>query len=225
MKTFIFLSVLFMLTSCNAKPTRTSTPICINNNEIQLTQPDLQVKGELMTALKNRCSVRTFDTKTLDLETLSNLLWAANGINREESAKRTAPSAVNAQDILIYVCMENGAFIYLPESHLLQLVSNQDLRKEIAHTQDFAKDAPISLVLVSDLSRFPFDNKEKALQLACMDAGYVSQNVYLYCTIDNLATVARGTMNTDALKEALNLNDNQVPLLNHPIGYIKEIEQ
>ena len=225
MKTFIFLSVLFMLTSCNAKPTRTSTPICINNNEIQLTQPDLQVKGELMTALKNRCSVRTFDTKTLDLETLSNLLWAANGINREESAKRTAPSAVNAQDILIYVCMENGAFIYLPESHLLQLVSNQDLRKEIAHTQDFAKDAPISLVLVSDLRRFPFDNKEKALQLACMDAGYVSQNVYLYCTIDNLATVARGTMNTDALKEALNLNDNQVPLLNHPIGYIKEIEQ
>ena len=214
-----------MLTSCNAKPTRTSTPICINNNEIQLTQPDLKVKGELMTALKNRCSVRTFDTKTLDLETLSNLLWAANGINREESAKRTAPSAVNAQDILIYVCMENGAFIYLPESHLLQLVSNQDLRKEIAHTQDFAKDAPISLVLVSDLRRFPFDNKEKALQLACMDAGYVSQNVYLYCTIDNLATVARGTMNTDALKEALNLNDNQVPLLNHPIGYIKEIEQ
>lgn len=214
-----------MLTSCNAKPTRTSTPICINNNEIQLTQPDLQVKGELMTALKNRCSVRTFDTKTLDLETLSNLLWAANGINRDESAKRTAPSAVNAQDILIYVCMENGAFIYLPESHSLQLVSNQDLRKEIAHTQDFAKDAPISLVLVSDLRRFPFDNKEKALQLACMDAGYVSQNVYLYCTIDNLATVARGTMNTDALKEALNLNDNQVPLLNHPIGYIKEIEQ
>ena len=214
-----------MLTSCNAKPTRTSTPICINNNEIQLTQPDLQVKGELMTALKNRCSVRTFDAKTLDLETLSNLLWAANGINRDESAKRTAPSAVNAQDILIYVCMENGAFIYLPESHLLQLVSNQDLRKEIAHTQDFAKDAPISLVLVSDLSRFPFDNKEKALQLACMDAGYVSQNVYLYCTIDNLATVARGTMNTDAMKEALNLNDNQVPLLNHPIGYIKEIEQ
>ena len=58
-----------------------------------------------------------------------------------------------------------------------------------------------------------------------MDAGYVSQNVYLYCTIDHLATVARGTMNTDALKEALNLNDNQVPLLNHPIGYIKEIEQ
>ena len=225
MKTFIFLSVLFMLTSCNAKPTRTSTPICIKNNEIQLTQPDLQVKGELMTALKNRCSVRTFDTKTLDLETLSNLLWAANGINRDESAKRTAPSAVNAQDILIYVCMENGAFIYLPESHSLQLVSNQDLRKEIAHTQDFAKDAPISLVLVSDLSRFPFDNREKALQLACMDAGYVSQNVYLYCTIDNLATVARGTMNTDALKEALNLNDNQVPLLNHPIGYIKEIEQ
>ena len=225
MKTFIFLSVLFMLTSCNTKPTRTSTPICINNNEIQLTQPDLQVKGELMTALKNRCSVRTFDTKTLDLETLSNLLWAANGINRDESAKRTAPSAVNAQDILIYVCMENGAFIYLPESHSLQLVSNQDLRKEIAHTQDFAKDAPISIVLVSDLSRFPFDNREKALQLACMDAGYVSQNVYLYCTIDHLATVARGTMNTDALKEALNLNDNQVPLLNHPIGYIKEIEQ
>lgn len=214
-----------MLTSCNTLPTRTNTPISVDNNEIKLTKPDLQVRGELMNALKNRCSVRTFDTKALDLETLSDLLWAANGINRDESAKRTAPSAVNAQDILIYVCMEQGAFIYNHEAHSLQQVSTQDLRKEIAHTQEFAQEAPISLVLVSDLSRFPFDNKEKALQLGCMDAGYVSQNIYLYCTIANLATVARGTMNTDALKEALNLNENQVPLLNHPVGYNKETIQ
>ena len=225
MKTILLISALFMLTSCHTNHRRTGTPIQANNGMIQLLQPDLQVEGHLMTALKERCSVRSFDTQNIDLETLSNLLWAANGINRQESGKRTAPSAVNAQDILIYACMEQGAYLYDSEQHTLQQVCPFDLRKEIADTQEFAENAPISLVLVTDLSRFPFDNKEKALQLGCMDAGYVSQNIYLYCTIDQLATVARGTMNIEALKEALKLNENQVPLLNHPIGYIKEIEQ
>lgn len=225
MRIFYLLTAILMLTSCNSSINKTSTPIRATDGVIHLCEPNVNQKGHLMTALQNRCSVREYDTKSIDLETLSDLLWAANGINRVENGKRTAPSALNAQDILIYVCMPEGAYIYMPHINQLKQICPFDLRKEIADTQEFAKEAPLSLVLVSDLTCFPFEDKERATKLGCIDAGYVSQNIYLYCSINNLATVARGTMNTETLIEALMLNENQIPLLNHPIGYLKQDKQ
>lgn len=223
MRLISLFAVILMLTSCNHSVQKTSTPIQADNGVIRLCEPDLSVEGSLMHALKDRCSVREFDTQSLDLETLSGLLWAANGINRAESGKRTAPSAVNAQDILLYVCMAEGAYLYHPESNELQQVCTVDLRKAIAGPQEFAEKAPVSLVLVTDLSRFPFQN-EKTLQFGCVDAGYVSQNIYLYCTVQHLATVARGTMDVAAISEALMLNEQQIPVLNHPVGYPLSIQ-
>ena len=222
MRTTCLLIVTLMLASCTTSVKQISTPIQAENGVIELLEPNISLQGEVMTALKERCSVREFDEKTLDLETLSNLLWAANGINRAEEGKRTAPSAVNAQDILIYVCMPEGAYLYHPETNQLQLVCSQDLREDVAGAQEFAKKAPLALVLVSDLSRFPFDDEAVTMKLGSIDAGYVSQNIYLYCTIDHLVTVARGTMNAENLAKALMLNENQIPILNHPVGYPKQ---
>lgn len=203
------------------RPTKQSTPLQVVNDTIHLVQPDTTLTTSLMHTLAHRSSIREYAPTQLDNKTLSTLLWAANGINRPENGKRTAPSAVNAQDIVLYVTMDLGTFIYLPEQHALQLVSTADLRKPVTYTQEFAAAAPLSIILVSDLTKFPFDDQQRATLLGAMDAGYVSQNIYLYCTAANLATVARGTMDKTAIQQALQLTDKQIPMLNHPVGYTK----
>ncbi len=203
------------------QPEKPSTPLQVVNDTIHLVQPDTTLTASLMHTLAHRSSIREYAETQLDNETVSTLLWAANGINRPENGKRTAPSAVNAQDIVLYVTMDLGTFIYLPEKHALQLVSTTDLRKPVASTQEFAAAAPLSIILVSDLTKFPFDDPQRTTLLGAMDAGYVSQNIYLYCTAANLATVARGTMDKAAIQQALQLTDKQIPMLNHPVGYIK----
>lgn len=229
MKKNILLCILIIgITACqtnnnNSVPVthKSSTPIRVTNDTIHLSQPDTTLTTSLMYTLLHRSSIREYAQTQLDNETLSNLLWAANGINRIENGKRTAPSAVNAQDITLYVTMEQGTFIYKPETHLLLRVTTNDLRIPLAHTQDFAATAPLSILLVSDFTKFPFDDTQRATILGAMDAGYVSQNIYLYCTAAHLATVARATMDKAVIQQSLQLTERQIPMLNHPIGYIK----
>ena len=144
---------------------------------------------------------------------LSNILWGACGINRPESKRLTAPSAVNAQDIIVYVCRADGAWRYDAQQNTLTRITELDLRKAVAGRQPFAANAPVCLLLVSDLSKLR-GNRE----YGAMDAGYVSENIYLICTAMGLKTVARAMMERDALVRELGLNDSQVPMLNHPIG-------
>ena len=106
-----------------------------------------------MKALSDRHSDREYAAKELSLQDLSDLLWAANGINRPDG-KRTAPSALNKQDIDIYVIMKEGAYLYDAKANSLQPIAKGDHRAAVAGSQDFVKSAPVSLVLVSDLSRF-----------------------------------------------------------------------
>ena len=186
---------------------------------ITLTEPDKTLDVSLMQALSDRRSQREFSDKQLSLEELSTLLWAANGINREDG-KRTAPSAVNSQDIDIYVCMANGAYLYNAKQNKLTRVTTEDLRPAVCGQQPM--EAPVFLVLVADLSRYPEDlagKKEAVMGLANMDAGYVSQNICLYCAAAKLATVPRATMDKEALGKALNLKTTQIPILNSPVGY------
>lgn len=168
----------------------------------------------LMQALKNRKTVREFAATQLSQQEVSNLLWAANGINRPENNNRTAPSAMNVQDISVYVVKSDGTYLYDAAKNTLTQVTDKDIRADVAGRQDFMKNAPLFLLLVSDTSKF----KGNAEVLSAMDAGYVSQNIYLYCSAASLNTVARATMNVDAIKSALGLKETQVPLLNHPVG-------
>jgi len=183
---------------------------------ISLPQPEVnKLAMTLGDALQQRRSERQYSDKEISMQTLSTLLWAACGVSDAKTGKITAPSAINMQDVKVYVCAKNGVCLYNAKANTLTKVSDKDLRETIAGRQAFAKKAPISLVLVStkDTDRAPND------KFGAMDAGYVSQNIYLACTALGLKTVARATMDFDVLKRELNLSETSYLELNHPIGY------
>ncbi len=186
---------------------------------IGLNQPDTNRGFPIMKALKHRASVNKFDTTSLKLQDISDLLWAANGINRPEIGKRTAPSAMNCQDIDVYALMKTGAYLYDAAKNTLNLVALGDHRKLAASQQDFVNDAPIICLMVSDISRFTRGNDSTKMVWAAEDAGMVSQNIGLFCAGVGLATRPRVTMDADKLKVILKLKPSQHLMLNNPVSY------
>lgn len=189
--------------------------------ELKLNRPDLHRGVNVMKAFSDRHSDREFSTRELSLQDLSDLLWAANGVNRPGDGKRTAPSALNKQDVDIYVFLAKGVYLYDASKHVLKLVAEGDHRAVVAGRQDFVKQAPVSLVYVSDLSRFGMGLDEQVKLMGAMDAGIVSQNVNLFCAGVGLSTVPRASMDQEALRKLLKLSDTQVPMMNNPVGYSK----
>ncbi len=170
---------------------------------VKLSPPNLE-RGEcVMKAFAKRASVKSFSKQKPSMADISDLLFAANGVNRPESGKRTAPSALNRQDIKIYVCLPEAAYLYLPKEHALELVSREDLRQS---------GAPVCLVLVSD-----FNDRWSGL-----DAGIVSQNISIFCAGTGLGTYPHTTMNADALRKGLNLSASQTPMICNSVGFARE---
>ena len=187
---------------------------------LKLPPPNLNSGKSLMQSLQARKSSRDFSTKKLPVEVLSNLLWAANGINRPESGRRTAPSAVNWQEVDIYVAMADGLYLYNAKEHVLKPVIKQDIR-ELTGKQTFVKDAPVNLIYVADYSRMGGGNAEERNSYSAADTAFIAQNVYLYCASEGLATVVRGSIDRDALAKAMQLRDNQKIVLSQTVGYPK----
>lgn len=188
---------------------------------VKLPKPNLNRTGAVMKALSERQSTREYASKALSLADLSDLLWAANGINRSDSGKRTASSAMNKQDVDVYVVLPEGTYLYDAKNHELNLVAEGDHRGAVAGGQAFVKTAPVSLVLISDISRFGDAKSARNQLMGAMDAGIVSQNISLFCSSANLATVPRASMDFDQLKKLLKLKETQMPMMNHPVGYFK----
>jgi SagB-type dehydrogenase family enzyme len=186
---------------------------------IKLNAPDKTRGSVVMKALADRYSERNFSEKKLALQDLSDLLWAACGINRPEKGMITAPSAMNRQDIDVYAIMEEGAYLYDPKAHELKPVAVGDFRPLIAAGQDFAQKAPVSLLVVSNLSRLGNPNDEGTRLCGAIDGGIVSQNIALFCAGCGLATVPRASMNKDELVKALKLTPAHLLVINHPVGY------
>lgn len=184
---------------------------------LKLNKPNTQRGLPVMTAMEQRHSVREYADKKLEKQDLSDLLWAAVGINRPESGKRTAPTAMNKQEIDVYVCLPEGAYLYDPKQHALLPVANGDFRPAVAGGQAFVNQAPVCLVIVADLDKF---NGE--VLMPAVDAGIVSQNISLFCSGTGLVTVPRASMDQSKLKTALKLKPNQRPLMNHPVGYARQ---
>lgn len=189
---------------------------------IKLNSPDINRGFSMMKTLSLRASTINFDSKKLKLQDLSDLVWAANGINRADQNKRTAPSAINAQDIDVYVIMEEGAFLYDAKNHLLNLVAEGDFRKHIAGRQEKMAVAPVFLLLVSDISRFNVGDDAQKMLWASEDAGIVSQNINLFCASVGLITRTRATMDIQKISEVLKLKETQHPILNNPVSYKTE---
>lgn len=196
---------------------------CKAQDNVQLTKPSMDNQVTLMQALQNRHSTREYAEKAIPDNVLSTVLWAACGINRPGEGKITAPSAINAQDILVYVVRKDGTYLYQPKDNCLQKVSSKDLRTAVAGRQSFAASAPVSLLLVSNHNKFPQQSSYEAkVRMGIVDAGYVSENICLACSALGLNTVPRMTMDTETLKKELGLDDNYDLVLNNQIGYPKE---
>ena len=187
---------------------------------VKLPPPNLNSGKSLMQSLQARKSSRDFSTKKLTVEVLSNLLWAACGINRPDSGRRTAPSAVNWQEVDIYVAMADGLYLYNAKEHVLKPVIKQDIR-ELTGKQTFVKDAPVNLIYVADYSRMGGANAEEKNSYSAADTAFIAQNVYLYCASEGLATVVRGSIDRDVLAKAMQLRDNQKIILSQTVGYPK----
>ncbi|MDR2130653.1 MAG: SagB/ThcOx family dehydrogenase [Odoribacteraceae bacterium] len=189
--------------------------------EIKLNAPDKTRGSSVMKALSDRASVREMDERALSLQDLSDLLWAAYGVNRPDG-RRTAPTAKNDQDIDLYVALPAGTYLYDARNHLLKPVVSGDLRPVLAAGQEFVKKVPVVLLIVSDYSRFRMGNTEMARLWGAMDGGIVSQNINIFCAAVGLSTVPRAYMDQAKLKEILSLKETQMPVLNNPVGYPKK---
>ena len=171
-------------------------------DETTLPKPDLGRGDTIMQAFTKRHSTKSFSRRKPTMQDLSDLLYAANGINRPESGKRTAPSALNRQDIKIYVCLPEGAYLYNAKRHSLELVNKADLSQS---------EAPVCLVLVSD-----YNDRWSGL-----DAGIVSQNISIFCAGTGLGTYPHTTMDVSELKAGLKLKGQQTPMICNSVGFAK----
>ena len=186
---------------------------------IQLPAPQTDGGRPLMQVLKERKTQREFGPEKLPTQVLANLLWAAFGINRPDG-RRTAPSAMNWQEIDIYVALGDGLFLYNAKANRLEPILAQDMRAATG-TQAFVAAAPLNLVYVADLSKTGQSGSEAELFTAA-DVGFISENVYLFCTSEGLATVVRGSVDRAALAKIMKLGPNQKVLLAQTVGYPKK---
>ena len=172
-----------------------------------------------MDALNNRNSQREFSDKELSMQEISNILWAAWGINRE-NGKHTAPSSRNKQEMDVYISIEKGVFLYIPEKNALKTILTKDIRKETGG-QDFVGKAPLNLIFVANYKKAE-SNSEKYSCTSGTNAGFMSQNVYLYCASKKLASVVSGWFNAKKMHKIMELEDYQEVILCHTVGYPAE---
>jgi SagB-type dehydrogenase family enzyme len=185
---------------------------------IQLPKPQVEAGRPLMEVLKDRKSSREFSNEKLPIQVLSNLLWAAFGVNRPDSGRRTAPSAVNWQEIDIYVAAADGLYLYDAKPHILRPLLPEDIRP-MTGRQPFVKEAPLNLIYVADFSRMGKATNEEKDFYSAADTGFIAQNVYLFCASEGLATVVRASIDRSALAKVMKLRPDQKITLAQTVGY------
>lgn len=188
---------------------------------IQLGKPRMEGGRPLMEVLKDRKSTREFSPEKLPMQELSNLLWAAFGISRPDAGKRTAPSARNKQEMDIYVAIPDGLYLYEAKEHTLKPILKEDIRGKTG-LQPFVREAPVNLIFVADYSRMEgYAIEQKEFYSAC-NTGFISENVYLYCASEGLATVVRGSIDKPTLAKVMGLRPDQKITLAQTVGYPKK---
>ena len=207
---------------------------------IKLAEPDKKRGLPFMEALSVKASAQDWSEKELSAQDLSELMWAANGVNRPDVKKYTASSAMNAHDVDLYVFMKDGVYVYDADNHCLNPVLEGDFRSEVVPPPpprprapaDSAQTPPppprpnpstppVLIVLISDTARFRAGTQELKQEWGAIDSGIVSQNISLFCAATGLKTRPRASMDREKIRKLLNLRDTQFVLLNHPVGYAK----
>lgn len=185
---------------------------------IKLPEPDKKGGMPLMQALNERSSHREFNAKELTMDHLSGMLWAACGISRAESGKRTAPSARNWQDVQVYVFLNSGIYLYHEKNHELELILKGN-HQAAAGLQDFVPTAPVNLVFVADYAKMEGADSTQYNFYKGINTGFISQNVYLYCASQELNTVVRAMVDRDAMHKLMKLSREQHVVAAQSVGY------
>ena len=214
-KNLVFIICFFLVTSLIGEA------VAGDLQPVQLLSPQIDGGKPLMQALQKRSTSRDFSPEELPLQVLSNLLWAAYGINRPEIGKRTVPSAMNCQEIDLYVSMAGGLYFYDARTNRLEPILNEDIRS-LTGMQSFVKTAPVNLIMVADFNRMGKYSSEKKEAYAHADAAFIGQNVYLFCASEGLATVFRASIDKPALAKAMKLREDQKILFSQTVGYGKK---
>jgi len=188
---------------------------------IPLPKPQTDIGKPLMQVLKERKSTREFGPEKLSMQQISNLLWAAFGINRPETGGRTAPSAMNKQEIDVYIALPEAICRYEAKENALRKIIAGDFRGQTGR-QAFVKDAPANIILVADYNRSKGEVNEQSRLYAAVDAAYISENIYLYCASEGLATVVRASVDKENLAKAMNLGEKQEIIFAQSVGYPKK---
>ena len=218
MRTKLILRTCFILTVLIIYPV---TAYSQEAKPIKLLAPRAEGGKSLVQALKERKTLREFSPRELPLQVLSEMLWAACGINRPDSGGRTAPSAMNMQEIDIYVATKDGLYLFDAKENMLQPILAEDIRG-LTGKQAFVKEAPVNLIYVANLSKMSKLSPEDANFYAATDTGFISENVYLYCASEGLATVVRGWVDKPALAKAMKLGSDKIIVLAQTVGYPKD---
>ncbi|MBQ0080515.1 MAG: SagB/ThcOx family dehydrogenase [Alistipes sp.] len=184
----------------------------------KLPAPSQKRGTDIMTALQARRSIRTYSERILSKQDLSDVLWAAQGVNRPEEGKLTSPTARNRQEIIIYVFTKKGISKYDKTNHSLIDIRKGDYREAVAGNQKRFATAPLFLVMIASTTQFG-NKSAHALEMMAADAGIVSENINLFAAATGLCTVTRGIMDKKKVLSILNLDDSFNCILNNPIGY------
>jgi len=195
-------------------------PLHATKGESRILSPPQKAGGmALMDALARRRSTREFSERTLPGQLVSDLLWAAYGINRS-SGDRTAPYWRHIMVIDVYAAMADGVWLYDPRLHALQPHLAEDLRAQTG-LQDFVASAPLNLVYVAHGERMRDISPTERRLYASVDTGFIGQNVYLFCASAGLATVFRGAVDLVKLGKAMRLDEESFVTFAQTVGYPK----
>ena len=185
---------------------------------IALPEPQKTGGKPLMEALNDRHSTREFSDRELDMQTLSNLLWAGFGYNRPEERKRTAPTSRNYQEMEIYVSIPSGLYLYDAWENTLVFIHDRDIRASTG-SQDYVGKAPLNLVYVADQRKVQSPHNDRQLRSSHTNSGFIAQNVYLYCASAGLVSVVRALFDPELLQKEMLLDENMIIILTQTVGY------
>ncbi len=201
------------------------TPNMLKAQDIALPAPSRKGGKPLMEALDARGSAREFSERDLTNQQLSDILWAAWGINREADGKRTAPSSHNRQEMDVYVTLKSGLYIYDAAGNTLKQLHDRDIRA-LTGTQDFPATAPVNLIYVADLTKRGLKEGQQVTdtdQLSSWaNTGFMAQNVYLWCASEGMSCVIRAMVPRNTLAPEMGLRPLQVIILAQTVGFPAE---
>ncbi len=202
-------------------PESTDSGLHDKGQGVELPPPVTTGGMPLRQALRQRQSWRNFAPTPLEPQTLSDLLWAAAGINRRADGGRTTPSAMKSYEIDLYVARRDGLYLYEPQAHRLSLHAPIDVRRSTGY-EEFVDDAPLELIYVADLARMPLVPAQRRDTYAAAAAGAMAQNVYLFCASAGLATAIRSWIDPGILATTMRLGAQQRIVMSQGLGFASD---